>query len=147
MLKDALNLIELISHSINFTSCFLIFLGGGYIALHSRVLPKWAVTCLWYIGLAALLNAITILIEWTIGPLHPFSHFQIGKVTETGVLLMMAIMVGFLFFNTVWQDYLGAKRRKAIEEKLATKKVPRKRTTKSVNRSVPRKVNSNSLEL
>ena len=109
MIRDAANFIELISHNLTFVSCVMIFLGGGYIALHSREVPKWAATGLWYIGLAALLNAITILIDWTLGQMHPMSHFQIGVATETLLSMSIAGMVALLFFNTVWKDYLGSK--------------------------------------
>lgn len=123
MLKDAINFLDLISHNIIFISNFLVFLGGGYIALHSRVMPKWVVTCLWYTGLAALLNCITIFVEWTAGQTHPLSHFQIGAVTETMVHGMLAVMVCLLFFHTVWKDYLGsrARRKQAIDVKAAVK--------------------------
>lgn len=122
MLSDVVNYIDAVSHQVLFVSSFLIFLGGGYIALHSRVMPKWAVTSLWYIGLAALLNMITLVIEWTVGSTHPFSHFQFGIVAEMCVFITLAVAVGMLFFHTVWQDYLGAKRRKQIEADAAAKK-------------------------
>lgn len=111
MLKDAVNLFELLSHQVTFASCLAIFLGGGYIALHSRVMPRWAVTGLWYVGLAALLNAITILVEWSTDQLHPLSHFQIGQAVNTLFMLSIAAMVVMLFFNTVWKDYQGSRER------------------------------------
>lgn len=146
MLRDALNLIETMSLTLNFISCFLIFLGGGYIALHSRVIPKWAVTSLWYIGLAALLNAITIIVEWTIGQMHPLSHFQIGDITETLLMLMMATTVGLLFFHTVWQDYLGSRKR-SQDAALAAKKALGKRTPVARKTRAVNKKNNNYLEI
>lgn len=130
MLRDAIAAIDMVSHSIDFASCVTIFLGGGYIALHSRVMPKWVVTCLWYIGLAALFNSITIAVDWTIGEGHPFSHSQIGDVSGSLMNLVLAITVGLLFFHTVWQDYLGSKRRMK-EQQDRLDKIVAKRTTKA----------------
>lgn len=136
MLSVVVNYIDAVSHQILFLTSFLIFLGGGYIALHSRLMPKWAVTSLWYIGLAALLNMITILIEWMVGSTHPFSHFQIGIVAELCVFITLAVSVGMLFFHTVWQDYLGAKRRKQMEAAVTTAAAKKRRApaTKPVAR-------------
>lgn len=147
MLRDVVNAIDLVSHSLSFSSCIVIFLGGGYIALHSRVIPKWAATSLWYIGLAALLNAFTILIDWTLGQMHPLSHFQIGTVTETLVMLSIAVTVGLLFFHTVWQDYLGSRRRRALAEKnTGTKRVLGRKRGPYKKRS-PQKASSSSLQI
>lgn len=131
MLRDVLNFVEYIANTIDFISCIVIFLGGAYIALHSRVIPRWAATSLWYIGLAALLTAITILIEWTVGPTHPLSHFMVGKVAEVGLLLMMAVTVGLMFFHTVWKDLQGARKRAELEAiALTVKKKPATTRTK-----------------
>lgn len=139
MLRDVINFIELISHNINFASCFLVFLGGGYVALHSREVPRWAVTGLWYIGLAGLLNAITIFVDWTAGQTHPLSHFQIGNVTETLLNLSMAVMVGLMFFNTVWKDYQGSKKRQLDLEKANSllKRAPSTRAPRKTLKALP----------
>lgn len=102
MLREAVEVIEFISPQLSFISSILIFLGGGYIALHSRIMPKWLVTCLWYLGLFALLNVFTLIIEWVWGQHHPLSHFQLGTVTETLIITVLAVTVGLLFFHTVW---------------------------------------------
>lgn len=143
MLRDVINTIDMISHSLSFAGCVVVFLGGAYIALHSRVIPKWAATSLWYIGLAALLNGLTILIDWTIGQMHPLSHFQIGTVTETLLILSIAGTVGLLFFNTVWQDYLGSRKRYStpikkpvVKKTTGTRRPYRKRVPKSDTLSI-----------
>lgn len=147
MLRDVVNAIDLVSHTLSFSSCIVIFLGGGYIALHSRVIPKWAATSLWYIGLAALLNAFTILIDWTLGQMHPLSHFQIGTVTETILMLSMAGTVGLLFFHTVWRDYLGAKRRRELVEKNPSTKKTIVRKRGPYKKRSPQKASSSTLQI
>lgn len=117
MIRDVANLISLVSHYLTFLSCIMVFIGGGYVALHSRTIPRWAATGLWYIGLAAFLNAITIAIGWIFGQTHPLSHFQIGIATETLFNLTIASMVGLMFFNTIWKDFQGAKTRSVAQER------------------------------
>lgn len=111
MIKEALLFLENISHPINFASHIVIFLGGFYVAMHSRVLPRWAVTGLWYIGLGSLLTAITYLVEWNLGQQNPLSHFNVGKVSEMIVFLLCAVMVGMLFMHTLFRDIIQRKRR------------------------------------
>lgn len=122
MLKEIFDAVEFVSPQVNFVSSFLIFLAGGYIALHSRIMPRWAVTCLWYLGMFGLLNAITFLVEWVYGQTHELSHFQIGLATEAFVNTAFAVTVCLLFFHTIWQDYLGAKRRRAEATQLSNRK-------------------------
>jgi hypothetical protein len=140
MIREVVNMIENLSPILNFTSGLVVFLGGGYVALHSREIPKWVMTCLWYTGLLGLLVSLTITVEWVYGDLHPLSHFQIGRSIETLLLLSLAITVGIMFFNTVWKDYLGAKSRACMARVLGKSPPPprktrsspvRKKTTKS----------------
>jgi len=132
MIRDVILVVEQVSSQVNFLANFVVFIGGAYIALHSRNIPKWIITCLWYIGLASLLNALTIVIGWSFGDTHPMSHFQIGVFTETLINVMLAMTVGILFFKTVWQDYLGSKQRQSAQDKkeVAPTKTVAKRTTK-----------------
>ena len=109
------------SSGISVASNIVTFIGGFYIALHSRMIPKWLTTCLWYIGLASLLNAITHVVEWTWDSMHPLSHFQIGSFTEVLMTLSLGITIAILFFNTVWKDYLGARERRAVEKRVDAK--------------------------
>lgn len=141
MLASAIQTVEQFAPSLNFIASFLAFLGGGYVALHSRVIPKWAVTCLWYIGLAGLLNAITFIVQWTLGQTHPLSHFQIGIVSETLLNITIAATVCLLFFHTVWQDYLGTKKRRAeyfAQQQAALNKSPVARKTKAAVKTAAR---------
>lgn len=138
MLKEVLDVVEFISPQINFASSTLIFFAGGYIALHNRVMPRWVVTCLWYLGLFALFNAITFLVEWTLGQSHPLSHFQIGHAAEALVNSVFAVTVCLLFFHTVWQDYIEAKKRKKLQavhltSKSKTKTAPVRATVKKAS--------------
>jgi hypothetical protein len=147
MLREAVNMLEMLSSPLNFASGVLVFLGGGYIALHNRNIPNWLVTCLWYMGLFGLLNSFTILVEWSQGQMHPLSHFQIGNATETLFNVSVAFTVGIMFFNTVWQDVKGAKLRHtatlktkpAVKKVTAVKKpatIKRTRKTSSINKDV-----------
>lgn len=144
MLSDVVNYIEYFSPNVVAASNILVFLGGGYIALHSRVMPRWAVTCLWYLGLASLLNLLTFVIEWSTDQNYPLSHFQIGIATETLIHFVLACTVGLLFFHTVWKDFLGsrARKREALVTKKSVTKVPTKKNTvkKSIKNSATKKV-------
>ena len=121
MLREVILLVDDVSSGISVISNLITFVGAFYIALHSRMIPKWLTTCLWYIGLASLLNAITHIVEWVWDTMHPLSHFQIGSFTEVLMTLSLGITIAILFFNTVWKDYLGAKNRQAVEAKVNAK--------------------------
>lgn len=139
MIRDVANFIEVAAHYLTFLSCTMVFLGGGYVALHSRTLPKWAATGLWYIGLAAFLNAITIAIQWVFGQTHPLSHFQIGIATETIFNLTIASMVGLMFFNTIWKDYQGSKARSIAQERPIKKTISKPIKTAPVKKATSTK--------
>lgn len=128
MLSEVVNWIEFVSPSLIAASNIIVFLGSGYVALHSRVMPKWAVTILWYIGLAALLNFITHAIEWVDEPDNPLSNFNLGVATDTLMHLAIAVMVCLLFFNTVWKDYINSKMRMRPQTKQTRRRVVRKKS-------------------
>lgn len=96
---------------INFICYLIIFVGGFYVALHSRVLPNWVITFIWYTGVCALLTTITIIIYWVDGPSSEFSYYNIGSITEVLLHLHLAILVLLLFFHTIWKDFKGMKKR------------------------------------
>lgn len=121
MLRDVIMAVDNMSDGITLAANLLTFVGGFYIALHSRMIPKWLTTSLWYIGLAALLNGITFIVQWTWDSTHPLSHFQIGSFTEVLMNVSLATTIGLLFFNTVWKDYLGSKKRQEVEDKVDAK--------------------------
>lgn len=121
MLKEVILIVDNVSSGISVVSNLVTFVGGFYIALHSRMIPKWMTTCLWYIGLASLLNAITHIVEWVWDSMHPLSHFQIGSFTEVLMTLSLGITIGMLFFHTIWKDFIGARKRQAVEARVDAK--------------------------
>lgn len=96
---------------INFLCHSTIFLGGFYVALHSRVLPTWAITGIWYIGVSSFLALLPIVFEWLNGPGFEFSYTMLGRVTDTFLHINVAIMVILLFLNTIYKDFKGMKHR------------------------------------
>lgn len=116
MIMNFLNWIDAYSTVINFICYIIIFLGGFYVAIHSRVLPKWATTCIWYIGLSSLLVAGTIIVEWTLGQQHPLSYFIMGHATEVIMNTNLALMVVMLFFHTIYHDIKHKTLRKSMQK-------------------------------
>lgn len=114
MLAEIITSIDSYSNTINFICYTIVFFGGLYIALHSRLLPKWAATCIWYLGLSSFFVASTIVVEWVFGQHHPLSHFMLGHFGEMIMNLNLAIMVFFLFFHTVYHDFKHKKDRKMM---------------------------------
>lgn len=102
--------------SINFIAHTLIFIGTFYVALQSRRLPQWHVTPLWYAGLCSLFTAITIIIQWAIGPEFPISYRNIGMMGETLLNIAIAAIAVIMLTRTVYQDLAAAKKRKPIEK-------------------------------
>lgn len=116
MLMEILNWTDTYSNIINFMCYIIIFLGGFYIAIHSRVLPRWATTCIWYVGLSSFLVAGTIVVEWTLGQHNPFSYFMMGHATEVIMNLNLALMVVMLFFHTIYHDIKNKSKRNSIKK-------------------------------
>lgn len=144
MVREVVNFIDLISPTIILCSNILVFIGSGYVALHSRIMPKWVITCLWYTGLAALLNAITLVVELIEDQMHPLSHFQIGVVTESMMHVMLAVVVTLLFANTIWKDYQWSKLRGAAPEPVEKPTPVKTRGKKPVSKQVAKKAASSS---
>jgi hypothetical protein len=115
MITALIELMDPLAMLINFICHLIIFLGGFYVALHSRVLPNWLVTCVWYIGLASLLIDITYLIEWTIGPESPLSFSHIGKISDAISHMIIAFTVWLVFVNTLLKDIKAKAKRKNTE--------------------------------
>lgn len=97
---------------INFAAHVLIFIGTFYVALHNRNLKQWHVTPLWYAGLCSLFVAITILVQWAIGPEHPLSYWNIGLMGETLLNIAVASIAVIMLISTVRLDLRNAKKRK-----------------------------------
>lgn len=93
--------LELIS---NFLLNIMIFVGGFYVAMHSRVLPRWTVTCIWYIGLASLFTCITVVLQWVYGPSFPMSYGNVRLLCDMVTHGILAIAVVMLFVHTVFKN-------------------------------------------
>jgi hypothetical protein len=100
-----------------FISHLIIFVGGFYVAMHSRIIPTWVVTCIWYVGLSSLFTLITIIIELTLGMEHPLSLYNLRVLAEFLPLLSIAITVFLLFINTLCTDVKCRKLRKTTFKK------------------------------
>jgi hypothetical protein len=114
-----LELLQLIKDNIlplNFICHLLIFAGGLYVAVHSRLLPNWMLTSLWYIGLGSCINGIAIIFQWTCGPDFMLSYNNIGTATETILNICLAATVFSCFSNTLLKDFKGMKQRKKVSD-------------------------------
>lgn len=100
------------SFLIDLLTYLTLFIGGFYVALHSRTMPLWLVTCLWYIGVSSMLIAITIVLELVYGQMFPLSHFLIGVIPETLLKFSLLTTVTLLFIKTVTEDIKGSQKRK-----------------------------------
>lgn len=85
---------------INLIAHTLIFLGSLRVAWSETKLPKWLVTCLWYIGLAACFNALSIVFQYLIGPQFPLSYWNINLMSETLLNITVAITAVALLCST-----------------------------------------------
>jgi hypothetical protein len=112
MITNFFQLIQPLLIPLDFLCHIIIFIGGFYIAMHSRCIPRWLVTCIWYIGLSSFLNAVTILLQWTYGDAFPMSYSNVGIVTEIMLNVNLAVTVVLMFANTVREDIMGSKNRK-----------------------------------
>lgn len=97
---------------VNFLCHCTIFFGGGYIALHCRVLPLWLVTPMWYMGLSSLIAAGSILMQWVFGPSFPLSYASIGVFGEIALNISLSIAVALMFLKTIRSDIEGSKNRR-----------------------------------
>lgn len=103
--------------AINFLAYSLIFLGASYVALKNQKLPQWHITPLWYVGLSSLLTSITIFVYWVIGPHHPLSYYNFGKLSETMVHISVAVVATIMLAVTIKRDIKAAKYRRDTENK------------------------------
>lgn len=103
-LTDCFTIVNLLSHII-------IFFGGLYIAVHSRVIPLWLSTCLWYIGSSSLLISLTIIFEYVFGDSFIFSYSNFGTIGETAFNITISTTIILLFFKTIYIDYKNKSKR------------------------------------
>lgn len=97
---------------VNFLCHITIFFGGLYIAIHSRKIPTWLRTCLWYIGCSSFLIAIMIILGWTIKPEFELSYHRIGFFGEIIFNIFIAITTVIFFINTLAIDIKNSSKRK-----------------------------------
>lgn len=97
---------------VNFLCHITIFFGGLYIAIHSRKIPTWLRTCLWYIGCSSFLIAITIILGWTVTPEFELSYHRIGTICETLFHILIASTTALFFIETVAADIKNSTKRK-----------------------------------
>lgn len=116
MIMEFFNTVDEYANVVNIICHTIIFLGGFYVAIHSRVLPRWATTCIWYVGLSSFFVATTIITEWVFGQHHPFSYFMMGHVGEIIMNVNLAIMVLLLFSHTIWRDIKAKNMRKVKDD-------------------------------
>lgn len=104
-------LLSTISLPLSFLIHLVIFVGGLYVAIHSRMIPNWLATCLWYVGLSSLFLTITIGIEYTLGSDFPLSYSNLGQIAELFDNLIIAFTISLLFGNTLYNDIKNKKNR------------------------------------
>lgn len=105
------NIASAINLPLSFVIHLIIFVGGLYVAIHSRIIPNWLSTCLWYVGLASLFVAITIGIEYVIGPNFPMSYTNLGQAAELLDSTIIALTISLMFGNTLYNDLKNKKKR------------------------------------
>lgn len=105
------NLVSVISLPLSFIIHIIIFIGGLYVAIHSRIIPEWLSTCLWYVGLGSLFVSITIGLEYIIGPSFPMSYTNLGQIAELLDSTIIAFTVSLMFGNTLYHDLKNKKNR------------------------------------
>lgn len=111
MITEFIVFLNSLSVLINFVCYLLVFIGSFYVAIHNRKLPQWHITPLWYLGLANLFMAVTILVNWTIGPEHPLSYWNMGTVGQALCNIILASIVAVMFVVTLGCDIINRKKR------------------------------------
>lgn len=111
MITELMVFFNSVTLPINFVCHICVWIGSFYVALHNRNLPTWHVTPLWYLGLVNLFVAVTILVQWVIGPEHPLSYWNFGLFGETLSNIILASIVIVMFLVTILNDFKGRKQR------------------------------------
>ncbi len=97
---------------VSFVAHIIIFVGAFYVALHNRNLPRWHITPLWYLGLIHLFTAVTVVIQWAIGPEHPLSYWNAGLFGEVLCNIALSAIVIVMFALTIGEDIMGSRKRR-----------------------------------
>ena len=96
---------------INFICHLTVFFGGLYVAIHSRSIPQWLKTCLWYIGCSSFFIVIMMLLEWTLGSAFELSYTNAGIIGETMFNTWICVTTFIFFLKTVAEDIKHSKKR------------------------------------
>lgn len=81
--------------------CHLTIFGCAlYVATYNKRLPQWHVTPLWYAGMACLLTALTIVLQFLFGASFPMAYDNVGVVGETALNICLATIAGSFLYAT-----------------------------------------------
>lgn len=97
--------------AINLICHLTVFIGGLYIAIHSRSIPNWLRTCLWYIGCSSFLVVIMMLLGWIFGHDFELSYVSAGIIAETMFNFWVCVTTFIFFLKTVAADVKFSKKR------------------------------------
>jgi len=111
-MTDIVMLLTSLSLPINFICHLTVFIGGLYIAVHSRVIPTWLSTCLWYIACSSFLIMISMILGWIYGPQFPLSYQNLGFFGEILFNFWIAGTTLLFFLHTLRIDIIHSKHRK-----------------------------------
>lgn len=112
MISEIILAINSFNMPVNFVTHLIIFVGTFYVVLHNHNLRQWHITPLWYLGLIHLFTAITVIIQWTLGPENPLSYWNMGLFGEALCNVALSAIVIIMFFFTVRQEWRESKKLK-----------------------------------
>lgn len=110
-ISSVLSMLQHIALPLNLVFLLITFVGGLYVAIHSRDIPIWVRTPLWYLGAASFLTALTIVFEFTMGPEFILSYSRVGLIGEMLINLNIAITALLMLIHTVLKDLRCMKQR------------------------------------
>jgi hypothetical protein len=97
---------------LNLIFLLISFVGGLYVAIHARNIPLWVRTPLWYLGLSSFIVAVSIILEFTVGPQFMLSYSRFGVIGEMLINFNIAVTSLIMLVNTVLKDVKNMKLRK-----------------------------------
>jgi hypothetical protein len=89
---------------LNLVFLLISFVGGLYVAIHARNIPIWVRTPLWYLGVSSFIVAVSIILEFTVGPEFILSYSRFGVIGEMLINFNIAVTSLIMLVNTVWKD-------------------------------------------
>lgn len=112
--------------------CHLTIFGCAlYVATYNKRLPQWHVTPLWYAGMACLLTALTIVLQFLFGASFPMAYDNVGVVGETALNICLATIAGSFLYATYKME---SKPQEIVEKTFAAKAKPVKKKKMSVKK-------------